>query len=109
VFLVVTALVLTVVALVADGGAPSLTWPPPAAPTAALLYLAVLGSVVAFLVYFWLLQKTSLLLTSTLVFVYPLVALVTDALFEREGLTARAYIGAAITLSGLATSLRRAR
>jgi drug/metabolite transporter (DMT)-like permease len=73
----------------------------------ALLYLAVIGSVVAFLTYFWLLHKTSLLVTSTLVFVFPLVAIATDALFEDESLTARAYVGAAITLGGLAVSLRR--
>jgi len=40
--------------------------------------------------------------------VYPLVALVIDACFERAiSLGPRAYIGAAITLGGLAVSLRR--
>ncbi|HEX2690014.1 MAG TPA: EamA family transporter, partial [Kofleriaceae bacterium] len=105
IFLAVTALVLGGVALCARDAMP---WPPPAGPTLALGYLAVVGSVIAFLAYFWLLGKTSLLVTSTLVFVYPLVAIVTDALFERElPLTARAYLGAAITLGGLAVSLRR--
>lgn len=108
IFLGVTALVLGVVALAVDG-VPSVVWPPPVMPTLALLYLAVIGSVVAFLAYFWLLGKTTLLVTSTLVFVYPLVALATDALFEREvPLTARAYLGAAIVLGGLGVSLRRA-
>lgn len=105
IFLGVTALVLGVVALVAREPMP---WPPPLAATAALLYLAIIGSVVAFLLYFWLLGKTSLLVTSTLVFVFPLVALVTDALFERElPLNARSYVGVAITLAGLGVSLRR--
>jgi drug/metabolite transporter (DMT)-like permease len=106
IFLTVTAIVLGVVALVVRGG-PPLVWPPPAVPTAALLYLAIVGSVIAFLAYFWLLQKTTLLVTSTLVFVYPLVAIATDALFERETLTPRGYFGAAITLAGLGVSLRR--
>ena len=106
VFLVVTAVVLGVVALVVGGG-PPLVWPPPLWPTISLLYLAIIGSVVAFLTYFWLLHRTSLLVTSTLVFVYPLVAIATDALFERETLTAQAYVGAAITLAGLGVSLRR--
>lgn len=106
VFIVVTAIVLGTLAL-AVGGGPPLAWPPPLAPTVALVYLAVIGSVVAFLTYFWLLQRTSLLVTSTLVFVYPLVAIVTDALFEAEPLTARAYVGAAITLVGLGVSLLR--
>lgn len=105
IFLGVTALVLAPVAIL--HGAP-LVWPPPAAPTIALLYLAVVGSVIAFLSYFWLLNKTSLLVTSTLVFLYPIVALTTDALFEREvALTWRAYAGTLVVLGGLAVSLRR--
>jgi drug/metabolite transporter (DMT)-like permease len=105
IFLAVTAIVLGAVAVVAHEPLP---WPPPAIPTLALCYLAVVGSVAAFLVYFWLLERTTLLLTSTLVFVYPLVALAIDAGFEHSiTLGARAYIGAAITLGGLAVSLRR--
>jgi drug/metabolite transporter (DMT)-like permease len=105
IFLAVTALVLGGVAVGAQDAIP---WPPPARPTLAVLYLAIVGSVTAFLLYFWLLGKTSLLVTSTLVFVYPLVAIATDALFERElPLTSRAYLGAAITLGGLAVSLVR--
>ncbi len=105
VFLVVTAAVLGVVALVAGDG--PIPWPPPVGPTIALVYLAVIGSVVAFLTYFWLLGKTSLLVTSTLVFVYPLVAILTDAIAGDETLTLRAYLGAGVTLSGLVVSLRR--
>jgi drug/metabolite transporter (DMT)-like permease len=105
IFLAVTAVVLGVVALAGGGAVP---WPPPVQPMLALLYLAIVGSVIVFLLYFWLLDRTSLQVTSTLVFTYPLVAIVTDALFERElPLTGRAYLGAAITLSGLAVSLRR--
>lgn len=105
IFLSVTAVVLGAVAL---GTGTTVPWPPPAAPTAALLYLALVGSVGAFLIYFWLLGRTGLQVTSTLVFVFPLIAMLTDALFERElPLTGRAYAGAAITLGGLAVSLRR--
>lgn len=105
IFIGVTALVLGIVAVAAREPLP---WPLPLSPTLALCYLAVIGSVVAFLVYFWLLDRTTLVLTSTLVFVYPLVALVIDACFERAiSLGPRAYIGAAITLGGLAVSLRR--
>jgi drug/metabolite transporter (DMT)-like permease len=105
IFLTVTAIVLGGVAI---GSGAAIPWPPPAGPTLALIYLAVAGSVAAFLLYFWLLGRTGLQLTSTLVFVYPLIAIVTDTLFERElPLTARAYLGAAITLGGLAVSLVR--
>jgi drug/metabolite transporter (DMT)-like permease len=105
IFLAVTAIVTGAIALAA--GAPP-AWPPPALPTAALVYLAVLGSVVAFLCYFWMLERTSLVVASTLVFVFPLVALIADALFEHDiEVGPRAYAGAAITLAGLAVSLRR--
>jgi drug/metabolite transporter (DMT)-like permease len=105
IFIGVTAIVLGTVALVAGEPVP---WPVPVAPTLALLYLAIVGSVTAFLVYFWLLARTTLVLTSTLVFVYPLVALAVDAAFERAiTLGPRAYVGAAITLAGLGVSLRR--
>jgi drug/metabolite transporter (DMT)-like permease len=105
IFIGVTAIALGILALALRSPVP---WPPPAQPTLALLYLALVGSVIAFLAYFWLLDRTSLVVTSTLVFVYPLVALVTDALFEREiTLGARAYAGVAIALAGLAVTLRR--
>jgi drug/metabolite transporter (DMT)-like permease len=105
IFLGVTAIVLGAVAIVAGEPVP---WPLAPGPTVALLYLSIVGSVVAFLVYFWLLNRTSLQLTSTLVFVYPLVALAVDAAFERAiTLGPRAYVGVAITLAGLAVSLRR--
>lgn len=105
-FLVVTGAVLSIVALCAGEPIP---WPPPLVPSLAILYLAVIGSVVAFLAYFWLLGATTLMLTSTLVFVFPLVALVTDWLFEHDvALGARAYLGIAVTLGGLIVSLRRA-
>jgi len=104
IFLSVTAIVVGVVALAAHEPFTM----PGLEPTLALAYLGIVGSVVAFLVYFWLLGATSLQFTSTLVFVYPLVALVTDAMFERAiALGVRAYAGAGIVLAGLAVSLRR--
>lgn len=107
VFLAVTAIVVGAVAI---GSGEAIPWPPPPGPTLALVYLAVMGSVVAFVAYFWLLERTSLQLSSTLVFVYPLVALAVDALFEHElPLGARAYLGAAIILGGLGVSLIRGR
>jgi drug/metabolite transporter (DMT)-like permease len=105
IFLAVTALVLIAVAVVA--GAP-IGWPSAVAPTIALLYLAVFGSVVAFLCYFWLLERSTMVVASTLVLAFPIVALATDAAFERAiTLGARTYAGAAITLAGLAVSLQR--
>jgi len=78
-------------------------WPPPLQPTLALLYLAIFGSVVAFALYFYLLRHMTLTAVSTLLFVEPVLALLIDALWEREiRLGQRAYAGAALTLVGVA-------
>ena len=83
-----------------------LPWPPPAAPTAALLYLAILGSVVTFACYFYLLKRVSLMTASTLVLVQPVLALLVDAAFEEEvRLAGRNYLGVAITFTGVALAL----
>jgi len=107
IFLTVTAIVLAVVVLV-RGPAPIAT--PALAPTLALLYLATFGSVIAFATYFWLLRRVSLNAISSLVFVFPLVSLVVDALWEHEiRLGARAYLGVAVTLAGLVVNLAMER
>lgn len=106
-----TALLLAVSALTLWAGSLArgpveLPWPPPAAPTVALLYLAVLGSVVTFACYFYLLKRVTLMTASTLVLIQPVVALLVDALFEKEvRLVGRSYLGVAITFSGVALAL----
>ena len=87
-------------------GPVDLPWPPPAGPTVALLYLAILGSVVTFVCYFYLLKRVSLMTASTLVLIQPVLALLVDAMFEEEvRLVARNYLGVAITFSGVALAL----
>ncbi len=87
-------------------GPVELPWPPPAAPTVALLYLAILGSVVTFACYFYMLKRVSLMAASTLVLIQPVLALLVDALFEKEvRLVGRSYLGVAITFSGVALAL----
>jgi drug/metabolite transporter (DMT)-like permease len=103
-FLGATGLTLGLFALAVERRPPP--WPPPLAPTLALLYLAVIGSVAAFALYFFLLKRMRLTALSTLVLVEPVLALLIDAAWEREvRLGARAYVGAAITLAGVAVSL----
>jgi drug/metabolite transporter (DMT)-like permease len=81
-------------------------WPPALRPTLALLYLAVFGSVITFALYLYLLRRMSVTAASTLVFVEPVLALLIDAAFEKEiRLGPRAYMGAAVTLVGVAISL----
>jgi drug/metabolite transporter (DMT)-like permease len=109
-FLGAAAVTLAVFALALERRAPP--WPPPVAPTLALFYLVLFGSIAAFSLYFYLLRHMSLTAVSTLLFVEPVLALVIDAAWEREiRLGLRAYAGAALTLVGLAITLapRRGR
>jgi drug/metabolite transporter (DMT)-like permease len=98
-FLGATALGTSLLALAAERQAPP--WPPAVGPTLALLYLAVLGSVVAFAGYFYLISRVRLMTLATLTLVQPLVSLVVDALWESEPIGPRGYAGAAVTLAGL--------
>jgi len=83
-----------------------LPWPPPAGPTVALLYLALVGSVVVFAAYFYLLKRVTLMTISTLVLLEPIIALVVDAVGEREVvLVPRTYAGMAVTIAGVAVSI----
>jgi drug/metabolite transporter (DMT)-like permease len=106
-----TALLLSVAALSLwlaslARGPIALPWPPPAAPTVALLYLAILGSVVTFACYFYLLKRVTLMAASTLVLIQPVLALLVDAMFEKEvRLVGRSYLGVAITFGGVAVAL----
>lgn len=104
VFLAVTAVCIDLAVLVR--GPRDLPWPPPRDATLALVYLAVFGSVVAFATWLFLLQRLPLMITSTLVFVLPVVSLVVDGLWEHElRLGARTYLGIAIVFAGLGVSL----
>jgi drug/metabolite transporter (DMT)-like permease len=104
VFLGTTALVLGVASLVVERR--SVPWPPPAGPTIALVYLAVVGSVVVFAAYFYLLDRVSLMTVSTLVLVEPILAIGVDAVFEHGVvLDAKSYAGMAITGIGVAVSV----
>jgi len=99
-----TAAGLWLLTLVAERRAPP--WPPPAAPTLALLYLTVMGSVVTFAAYFYLVGKVRLATVSTLALVEPVFALVVDALFEHQARPRpTTYVGAAITVSGVLVSI----
>lgn len=83
-----------------------LPWPPPLTASMAVVYLAVLGSVVAFGLYFYLLKHVRLMTLTTLVFFPPIVALGVDALLEKSYTpSATTFLGMAITMLGVAVSL----
>jgi drug/metabolite transporter (DMT)-like permease len=72
------------------------------APTIALLYLSLFGTVLAFALYFYLLRQVRLSTAMSLSFVTPIVALLVDALFEKHALLSpETSVGIAIVLGGV--------
>ena len=103
VFFAVAAAALWIPAAAETAPLPS---PLPLAPTLALLYLVVFGTVITFACYFYLLKRVTLMTAATLVLVEPVIALVVDALWEHDvRLVARSYIGVAITLAAVSTGI----
>ena len=99
IFLSVTALGLSPLAIAYGGG---LVLPDRLSATVALLYLALAGSVVAFVLYFWLLQRVSMKAMSTLVFLFPVIALIADAIGEHsQPIGGRELIAVAVILGGM--------
>lgn len=86
--------------------ATAMQWPPPGAPTYALVYLAIAGSALAFPAFFYVLRHSSLMFASTLAFVHPVIALLTDCALEHEFmLTMSGYSGMSVVLVGVILSM----
>lgn len=94
------AWIITVVA-----GQSTLPAPLPTTPTLAILYLALMGSVIVFVFYFTLLKRVSAFTATTMVFIEPIIALAIDHIWEREPLAASTYAGIVMTLLGVALTL----
>lgn len=107
VFVAVTAVCLWLATAVA--GHQSMPWPPPVIGTVALVYLAVAGTVIGFVAYFWLLARVSLLTANVVSFVVPVIALAVDAIFEVHVLGPRAYVGVAVILGAVLIAQHRGR
>ena len=82
-----------------EGGPLNLRWTPQAA--VALVYLAVVGSVTAFLLYYWLVKKIAVTKTMLISLVTPVVALLIGWLARGEALSWRLALGSAAILSGI--------
>ena len=75
----------------------------------ALIYLAVLGSVVAFMSYYWLVQHMEVTKSMTISLVTPVVAVILGMLVLHERLQWRTLVGGAMIISGLSLIVRRKR
>jgi drug/metabolite transporter (DMT)-like permease len=72
----------------------------------AVVYLAAVGSVLAFTAYVWLLQHAPISQVSTYAYVNPVVAVLLAALLLGEGVTATTVIGGAIIVIAVALVVR---
>jgi len=73
----------------------------------ALFYLAVFGTVVAFLGYYWLLKRLRAIIVSQIGFITPIIALMLGYFFMSERLSFRAGIGSLLILAGVFLVVRR--
>ncbi len=66
-----------------------------------VLYLAVIGSVVAFVTYYWLLKRLEAVYLSLSSFINPIIAVVLGAIVLGEHLASTVAVGAAFVLAGI--------
>ncbi len=80
-----------------------------------ILYLAILGSGVAFTLLFWVIQRVDVTVVAYQTFIIPVLALFFGWVFLDETVTSRLALGSALILAGIAvatlrrTATRRAR
>jgi drug/metabolite transporter (DMT)-like permease len=86
-------------AAIREGNPLSLHWTPVA--IGSLLYLAIMGSVAATWLNYWLLERMSATALLSMALVEPLIAVLLGAAFLHEHLTARAGAGGALVLCSI--------
>jgi drug/metabolite transporter (DMT)-like permease len=95
-------LVLGPLGLVAEAGR-EITFDTPS--VLALLYLAVIGSAVTFMLYYWLLQRLPATSLSLITYATPVVAVTVGTLLLDEPFTPRILLGAALVVAGVAVAV----
>lgn len=105
-FLFYTALTLVVLSLLKGEGLPNLRLAPWTAHLG-LLYLSIIGSVLAWTLYLWLLKQLELSVLSTLGLIQPVMAVTVDLMLGTAQLRVRGYVGASLVLLGMALSAWR--
>lgn len=66
-----------------------------------ILYLAVFGSVIAFVTYYWLLKRVQALYLSLTAFINPIIAVILGGLILGESLGAPVIVGSVMVLIGI--------
>lgn len=66
-----------------------------------LIYLALFGSVITFVTYFWLLKHVEVVLLSLTAFVTPIIAVIAGVVVFSEALTLQMLAGSALVLCGI--------
>jgi len=74
---------------------------------AALSYLSIFGTVVAFLGYYWLLKRTTAIAVSQITIITPLIAVILGYIFLSERFDLHSAIGAGLILTGVTIVLWR--
>lgn len=90
---------LFVVGIPLEGNPLNFRWTPMA--LLALFYLAIVGSVIAFLLYYWLMRKMDVTKTMLIALVTPVIAVTLGMLVLNEKLHRRTLIGGAMIISGI--------
>jgi drug/metabolite transporter (DMT)-like permease len=90
-----------------EGNPFALHWSPLAA--ASLAYLVLLGSVVAFLMYYWLIRHTAVTWVLMIPLVTPLVAVLFGVFFAGETIGWHTAAGGASIMGGVALAVLRPR
>jgi drug/metabolite transporter (DMT)-like permease len=97
---------LLVIGIATEGNPVNFHWT--ARAVFSLLYLAVIGSSVAFLLYYWLVRRIEVTRTMLIALVTPLIAVTLGMLVLGERLNYRIVLGGAMILLGVGMIMRRA-
>jgi drug/metabolite transporter (DMT)-like permease len=98
-------LALASAALLLEGDPRNLRWTPLA--FVCLLYLTLVGSVAAFLLYYWLVRNMDVTKTMLIALVTPLAAVLLGVVALGEELSWRAVVGGVVIMSGVALVVLR--
>lgn len=96
---------LVVAGLLVEGSPLAFRWTPRA--VVSVLYLALVGSVIAFLLFYWLLRRMDVTKVLLIALVTPVLAVALGAAVLGERLGAAAFVGTAMILAGVFIGARR--